>query len=252
VLVLSSVASTSGCTDAKSGPAAGGELPQSGRGSIDLDGGRQDARTAQPPGDIDGGKDATASARTDSGNPNPSADAGACMPAACPAAPAEALRLAWIEEPYVSRGPCCTGEFGAGPDRCGVWAPAEYGGNAGETVCVELVDGVADDRCLDALVGGERIEGCLRPDGRCGHLTEGWGCHTLHRAFWSGATTRPETAAASGLPNPFTCTQRYQPCTRVEECCHHPNYGAVCEEFVDQEEDGGGSSRHECTFGDYE
>lgn len=112
-------------------------------------------------------------------------------------------------------------------------------------ICERYDEGTADGSCLDTLVGDELREGCCRAEGVCGHYDEGWGCHRGQKAKWN---FRQEcgTPPPAGLPDPFVCTPRGEPCEQDEECCAHENYGAECSAFIS------GDDTPRCNYGPYE
>src|SRR4029077_4975629 len=104
-----------------------------------------------------------------------------------------------------------------------------------------------DETCLDTVVDGQVIQGCRRPDGQCGHLSPGWGCHRAYRRYWNWGNL---DGATPPLPNPFNCTQWHQPCSRSAECCSDGNNLGVCWlEFgqdLDAGDEDGGTPRGHC------
>ena len=148
------------------------------------------------------------------------AEVPVCEVAACPALDASIVVRGDPDSPT----PCCVSSFDE-------MFPAELKvGQCGQrfwvsvyadSLCSPIVDGVVDDTCLDTMVEGEVLQGCRRPDGYCGHLEEPFGCHFLHRQHWA------RNIEADDPPNPFVCTEGWEPCTEDYECCDDGN-GSVC------------------------
>jgi hypothetical protein len=157
----------------------------------------------------------------------------------------------------IEQSACCVGDSGgilavwsqaaAYHGQCGVVFPDSFQSGTAE-YCEVIIPGVVDHTCLDTVVDGERVQGCRRPDGKCGHLTPGWGCHLMDRSFWDPNIDD----AHSGLPNPFTCKSLGADCTRGSECCFHPAFGGVClrraPEDSDAGDEDGGAVTGYCTY----
>jgi hypothetical protein len=183
-----------------------------------------DAGTHRPHSAVDAGHDSG----TDSGLPI------VCEPDPCPASE---VPLVVYGMPFPQQGCCFTGAPKLASDgkrrlgQCGVIFPVFRGPDQ----CDLIVPGEVDDTCLDTLVNGELVEGCRLPDGHCGHLTPGWGCHTIYRYDWDWYLDDATTT----LPNPFVCTSEDEPCTRTTQCCFHDNYGGLCAPAWDADLDAG-------------
>jgi hypothetical protein len=105
-----------------------------------------------------------------------------------------------------------------------------------DPVCFERDEpGTADERCPDTIYDNERVEGCCRPDGVCGHLGPLLGCHMHAQTGWPYWPEQLrfycDDRAAPDPPDFYQCAQEGEPCTQALDCCPHYNYGyASCVE----------------------
>ena len=138
----------------------------------------------------------------------------------------------------------CPGED---PDDCVAWAeggrvcgvelrgPAPFTG-VEQVVCTErAAPGEVDARCPDSEYGGERVEGCCRPDGVCGQLDPVLGCHLGAQSEWPYWPERLQffcdERAKPDPPDFYQCVHEDEPCVEDLDCCAHYNYGnASCME----------------------
>jgi len=153
------------------------------------------------------------------------------------------LRVAVEEEPcgaqYVECFPhcCVTSEFDvpAGGIEVGVCGYYLTGVHFYGAECVGLhLPGELDPSCPDSTNWrGERVQGCCRPDGKCGLVDPLLGCHGLmwevHPRHWyCDERTDPNPPAF------YDCIRVYESgCSTDDDCCVLPTYGqAPCEEGV--------------------
>lgn len=89
--------------------------------------------------------------------------------------------------------------------------------------------GEADPRCPDSEYGGERVEGCCRPDGVCGQLDPVLGCHLGAQVEWPYWPERLQffcdERAQPDPPDFYVCAHEDEPCAADLDCCAHYNYG---------------------------
>jgi hypothetical protein len=189
-------------------------------GDVDIEGkANDDAIHNEPDAGLDSGLDAVVDTES-----NADLDAGKdaltpnCDPNRCPDP-----RIPG-ENTFYGVLPCCTLD-----GECGVF------GTYILEDCEPLVEGWLDATCLDAEVEGEGIEGCCRPDGRCGHMHEELGCHELFNERWSFELKRcGQLPTDPSPPNPFECIGNEDaPCSYDWECCKHNNYSTSCSDPYD-------------------
>jgi hypothetical protein len=131
---------------------------------------------------------------------------------------------------------CAEGTAGACVDAtngelsCGV----QYGvpASAPEVECAErAAPGAIDERCPDTTFGpdSERVEGCCRPDGVCGHVDPILGCHMYAQRGWPYSPEQLrfycDDRAAADPPDFYQCVGEGEPCGQALDCCPHYNYG---------------------------
>lgn len=91
--------------------------------------------------------------------------------------------------------------------------------------------GEVDQRCPDTIYGpdNERVEGCCRPDGVCGHFDPVLGCHLRAQSGWPYWPEQLRFYCDDrALPDPpdfYQCAQEGEPCEKALDCCAHYNYG---------------------------